>query len=522
MKKITLLFILCLTFNFVSYAQDTCLTATPITAGTYTVAAVNGTEGTTIICSGGTTAAAAAEWYSYTPTVDGSATISSNILPANMNGDTRIQVYQGTCGALSCFAGSDDVDYPGANYLSEVTFNTTANVTYIIAWDNRWSSFGFEFTLTEAAAVCIDPSGFLADDSTTTTFDLSWTDSNTGTPTWEIEWGADNFTQGNGTLISNILTANYQFTALTPNTNYDFFIRANCGGSNGDSAWVGPVGFRSQRDCSNSAAFPYSENFVDGTILDCWEIENIDATTTSPWTLNTGTNDLDGDGVEDNFMVIFPQAATELVKNDWLFSNKMGMVAGSSYDISVLYNGFDFNTTTANESFELIVVDEQSSTAAFQSVIGTYSGITQSGAFGDATGNDLVTQAYTANETFTPTSSGVYYVAVRATTPAPAASASLFMLFNLSVNGATLGVEDFGNKPKMSVYPNPANDIVNIKTELTIDSIEVVNMLGQTVKTIEGKTITNNTINVSAFKSGLYFLNITAEGKKQTIKIIKE
>jgi hypothetical protein len=39
---------------------------------------------------------------------------------------------------------------------------------------------------------------------------------------------------------------------------------------------------------------------------------------------------------------------------------------------------------------ELIILDEQPSTAAFQSIIGNYSGITQSGVLGDAGGNDLI------------------------------------------------------------------------------------------------------------------------------------
>lgn len=241
MRKITLLFLCFVIFTFTGLAQDTCATATAITPGTYNVTNVNGTEGTTLICSEGTDAAPAAEWYTYTPTVSGSATVSSNILPTNMNGDTRVHIYEGTCGTLTCVAGNDDVDYPGGNYLSEVTFNTTANTTYYIVWDNRWSSFGFEFTLTEAAAICLDPTGFVENAATSTTFDLGWTDANTGTPTWEIEWGADGFTQGTGTLVSNIMTPNYVFMALTPNTNYDFFIRTNCGGSNGDSSWVGPI-----------------------------------------------------------------------------------------------------------------------------------------------------------------------------------------------------------------------------------------------------------------------------------------
>lgn len=514
MKKITLLLFTFLTFSYVANSQDTCAGATAITAGTYNVTTIDGTEGTTVICSGGTTTAVAAEWYTYTPTTSGSATISSNILPANANGDTRLHIYEGTCGALVCVAGSDDVDYPGGNYLSEATFNTTANTTYYIVWDNRWSSFGFEFSLTEATAVCIEPSGFVVDASTSSTFDLSWTDTNTGTPTWEIDWGLAPYTQGSGALVSNITTTNYQFTGLTANTDYEFFIRTNCGGSNGESSWVGPVGFRSLRDCSASATFPYSQNFADATILDCWGFD--DADLISPvWSYNTDTNDLDGDGTNDSFMVVFPQAPTEVAKNDWLFSKKMDMTTGNTYGIDVLDNAFDLNTNP-DESFEIYITDSQTSTATYQSLLGTYTNITQSGDFGDNTGNDLVSQAYTATETFIPPTNGTYYIAIRATTTA---SANLFMVFNLDVTETpTLGVEEF-KVSNFTYYSNYDTNVLTMKASTNMSSFTLFNSLGQQV--LNSKLTSNeHNVNLSNFNTGIYFVKVDINNNTKTFKIV--
>ncbi|QHI38384.1 hypothetical protein IMCC3317_37760 [Kordia antarctica] len=512
MKKITLFLFCFLIFSYAGIAQDTCAFATAITAGTHTVTTVDGTEGTTVICAGGTTTGAAAEWYTYTPIASGSATVSSNILPANANGDTRLHIYEGTCGALVCVTGNDDVDYPGGNYLSEATFNTTANTTYYIVWDNRWSSFGFDFTLTEAAAVCVDPSTFVANGSTSTTFDLGWTDTNTGTPTWEIEWGLDAFTQGTGTLVSNIATPSYVFMGLSPNTNYDFFIRTNCGGSNGDSSWVGPIGFRSARDCSASAAFPFSQSFADGTILDCWAFEDTDMI--SPvWSFNTDTNDLDGDGTNDNFMVVFPQAATEVAKNDWIFSKKMDMTTVNSYGIDVLYNAFDLNTVS-DESFELYITDGTSSTALYQSLLGTYTGITQSGVFGDNTGNDLVTQAYTASVTFTPPSDGTYYVAMRATTTN---SANLLMLFNLSVS-ETLGVEEFG-ADNFKHFINYDTSVLTIEASENMSDFVLYNSLGQQVLNSKLSSKVHE-LDLSNIDAGIYFAKVGIENKTKSFKIL--
>ena len=511
MKKITLLFLSVVAFANIGIAQDTCANATAITAGTFNVTAVDGTEGTTVMCSGGT-AAAAAEWYTYTPTADGSATISSNILPTNANGDTRINIYTGNCGALVCVADNDDIDYTSGNYLSEVTFNTTANTTYYVVWDNRWSSFGFEFTLVEATGVCIEPTDFTQDDFSSTTFDLSWTDTNAGSPNCEIEYGAPGFVLGTGTLVSNIAVTNYQFTSLTENTTYNFFIRTNCDGGNDDSNWVGPISFRSSVDCSNDVTLPYSENFADASSLDCLVLENTD--NISPvWSRNTDTNDLDGDGTNDSFMAVFPQLATEIVKKDWLFSPRITMTTTNSYNIDVLYNAFDLNST-ADESYELYITDSQSSTATFQSLLGTYNNITQSGVFGDTSGNDLITQAYSASQIFTPTTDGTYYVALRATTTN---SANLLMLLNLAVTSQTLSVENFESSDFI-YYTNSETNTLTLKADTNINSYTLYNSIGQEVLNSQLSSKIHQ-VNLDYFNSGIYFVNVNIGDTTKTIKI---
>src|SRR4051812_9948754 len=70
-----------------SYSQNSCATALPIGAGTYTVAAVDGTN-TTTTCS----TYALAEWYVYTPTVNHRVTITSDLM-VNICKDTHFNVY---------------------------------------------------------------------------------------------------------------------------------------------------------------------------------------------------------------------------------------------------------------------------------------------------------------------------------------------------------------------------------------------------------------------------------------------
>ena len=124
-------------------AQNSCSTALPITPGTYTVDAVNGPEIPVPICAPNGFGALHTEWYSYTPDADYSLTVSTD-LPQNAGKDTRFHIYEGVCGALECAGGSDDV---GSNTLASATVQVSGGITYRIAFDDRWSAEGFDFTL---------------------------------------------------------------------------------------------------------------------------------------------------------------------------------------------------------------------------------------------------------------------------------------------------------------------------------------------------------------------------------------
>ena len=152
MKKITLGLVLLL--PFLGFSQDTCATATLISAGTHVVTVVDGTQLPTPSCADDDTGVAAAEWYKFTATINGIATISSNV-SASAGGDTRLHVYSGLCGGLACLGFSDDVAAP--IYLSEVTIPVSTGTTYYIAWDDYWETDGFTFTLTETEVSCDFP-----------------------------------------------------------------------------------------------------------------------------------------------------------------------------------------------------------------------------------------------------------------------------------------------------------------------------------------------------------------------------
>lgn len=87
----------------------------------------------------------------------------------------------------------------------------------------------------------------------------------------------------------------------------------------------------------------------------------------------------------------------------------------------------------------------------------------------------------------------------------------------------TLSTEEFTEQENVfSIFPNPANSILNIKSGIVITSVEIYNQLGQRVIHLNQDTLVNNAINIENLNNGLYLITIASENKKQTIKFVKK
>ncbi|MEN8815899.1 MAG: FG-GAP-like repeat-containing protein [Nonlabens sp.] len=157
MNKLYFIYFFIFSGSYFANAQDanSCLNAIPVTNSTYSVGTIDGNQTNTICTTSTTNTANNAEWYVYTAAADFTVNITSD-LPQNSGTDTRLHVYSGTCGALICVAGNDDVT--SNNFASSTSFAATAGEVYYLAWDNRWSSSGFDFQISVSAATA--PSAF--------------------------------------------------------------------------------------------------------------------------------------------------------------------------------------------------------------------------------------------------------------------------------------------------------------------------------------------------------------------------
>lgn len=73
----------------------------------------------------------------------------------------------------------------------------------------------------------------------------------------------------------------------------------------------------------------------------------------------------------------------------------------------------------------------------------------------------------------------------------------------------------------INIYPNPAKDIVNITLPEDNAQIDIVNVFGQTVKSVN-TTSANETISLEGLEKGMYFFCIRMQDKTITKKVIVE
>jgi hypothetical protein len=91
--------------------------------------------------------------------------------------------------------------------------------------------------------------------STFSATDVSWFPINNFTGTFDIEYGAIDFVQGSGTLVSGLTGTTYTFPSTM--CKYDFYIRSNCGGTT--SAWSKITFYNNIQDLANNTGSTTNE-----------------------------------------------------------------------------------------------------------------------------------------------------------------------------------------------------------------------------------------------------------------------
>jgi len=246
--------------------------------------------------------------------------------------------------------------------------------------------FGIDDFSMEVTPTCFVPTALTASNITSASADLGWTTG--GATLWNIEYGAAGFTQGTGTVIHNVSNP-YTLNGLTAITAYDFYVQDSCGV--GDvSMWAGPYSFTTA--CEAISSLPWTENFDAVSIPSfpvCWFKENGDWITT-----NNANSTYDADALSGTQFLRESYSAT----NEYIWTPGFALTSGESYDFSFFWAGDNNSGWTGDVFYNT----NQISTGATQLGIS----FVESGTITNKTYVKVV-------NSFVPSSTGVYYFAIR-------------------------------------------------------------------------------------------------------------
>ena len=215
--------------------------------------------------------------YATTPKFGNSIDISDLRLTFKMRKNTNINDIQ--IGVMtdptdeSTFSVVDIVAPVSLNYWEnmEVLFASYSGTGKYIAFrsDNGAANFVYiDDVVIDHIPACVVPVNLGVSNISSTSATISWHERMNAT-TWNIEYGPSGFTLGTG-LLAIAIDSIYTLVGLTPDTDYDVYIQADCGDSASTNAMIS---FKTY--CAPDSQIPITENFdTQGTgnnaFPDCW------------------------------------------------------------------------------------------------------------------------------------------------------------------------------------------------------------------------------------------------------------
>lgn len=203
-----------------------------------------------------------------------------------------------------------------------VSFNTSGTV-YIIVEGKTTGGFssydlGLDNFIVEQIPSCEPPTALTSANITDTTAELSWTAPTAGTPLYYQMYVSTSNTAPTGSTTptkTNISTTPYALTALTPNTTYYVWVRANCGPGD-SSSWSSMLTFKTACVAVNAL----TQNFDGVTapeLPDCWgkllrgaTLSTFATVTTATGNANSTPNSVSlynsSSGATDDIMLVSP------------------------------------------------------------------------------------------------------------------------------------------------------------------------------------------------------------------------
>jgi len=144
------------------------------------------------------------------------------------------------------------VEYPLSQYTGNGQY-----IAFRVTRGNGGNNMRIDNLSLDYLPTCPHPLDLAVSNITSTEAQLDWVETGSAT-SWNIEYGPTGFTPGQGTTEVSSSTS-YTLTGLNPNTEYDVYVQADCGGETSTSIMAS---FRTE--CGAITLFPYTEDFETG------------------------------------------------------------------------------------------------------------------------------------------------------------------------------------------------------------------------------------------------------------------
>ncbi len=135
------------------------------------------------------------------------------------------------------------------------------------------------------------------------------------------------------------------------------------------------------------------------------------------------------------------------------------------------------------------------------------------------TGDTVWTFEWTAPSTAVEGNEITFYTAVNATNANGGTSGDQVVKTSVAYNLNSIGVAD-KDLLEMSIYPNPAVDVLNVSIDDYQDAqVQITDLTGKVVLT---QALSSKEVNISHLNSGLYMLNVQSGNLQANAKLLKE
>lgn len=413
---------------------------------------------------------------------------------------------------------------------------------------------------------CPAVSDIMATSINQTSADFSWTPIGTES-LWNVEL-VDVTAGGTQTMTPTevgLTTASYSASGLVLENDYELYVQADCGVTDGTSTWTGPFSFSTLSVCP--APINLNVSSITGTSADLGWTEQGGATTWNIELVNLTAGDTQTMVATDTGVTTNPFVAMGLIEDN-LYEFYVQADCGSNDGISTWAGPFTFSTYIAqpancetavfldtggnaagygpNESITTVITPDASGNAVtieftyvdieandFQisddsppcfDSLSIYNGPTTASPVlaenlcGQESGNGTVSfnldNQLSVGDVFTSTdASGSLTVTFTSD------GFSEFTGWAATVTCATLSLDTVSDID-FFYYPNPTTNKLMVEAKNQVDSVSIYNLYGQEILSIVPAAL-NYEIDMSSLATGTYILKATIGDQVNSFKVVK-